>query len=61
MKDKLIVLAVCVLLCGCSFLITAGIVKLGSAVFGFKYTWSLALFVWLVIITLKDIFGRKNS
>lgn len=38
MKDKLIVLAVCVLLWGCSFLITAGIVKLGSAVFGFKYT-----------------------
>jgi hypothetical protein len=60
MKKKLLIIAIIVLLWGCSFLITAGIVKLGSAVFGFKYTWVLVFFVWLVIITLKDIFGGKK-
>ena len=60
MKKRLIILTILVLLCICSFLFTAGIVKLGSVVFGFKYTWFLVLFVWLVLITLKNIFGGKK-
>lgn len=43
------------------FLLIAGLVKLASIIFGFTFTWTIAVFVWLLIGVLQDIFGKRGS
>lgn len=43
------------------FGITSGILYGICWAFGFKFTWKLAIGVYLVLILLKAIFSRSNS
>ena len=53
-KISLIILLF-ILLCGLSFLITAGILKLIFACFGLAFSWKIALGVWLILFLLNGI------
>ena len=44
-----------ILLCGLSFLITAGILKLIFACFGLAFSWKIALGTWLILLLLNGI------
>jgi hypothetical protein len=44
------------ILCGISFLITAGVIKALSFCFGFIFTWKLALGVWIILLVLNVLF-----
>ena len=53
-KISLIILLF-ILLCGLSFLITAGILKLIFACFGLAFSWKIALGTWLILFLLNGI------
>ena len=44
-----------ILLCGLSFLITAGIIKLIFVCFGLAFSWKIALGTWLILLLLNGI------
>ena len=43
------------------FLLIAGLVKLASIIFDFTFTWTIAVFIWLLIGALQDIFGKRGD
>ena len=47
MKKILVTILTVLILSGISFLVTAGLLKLASVAFGFKFTWLKALTIWL--------------
>lgn len=61
----MITVIICVLLAlllgGLDFLVAAALVKLASMIFGFVFTWYIAIFVWLVILVLEAIFGKGGK
>ena len=55
MKHTLLIILVVALILGASFLTTAGIVKLASMAFNFKFTWLKAIVIWLIWISIGGI------
>ena len=51
----LLIILLFILLCGLSFLITAGIAKLIFVCFGLAFSWKTALGVWLILLILNGI------
>ena len=51
----LLIILLFILLCGLSFLITAGIIKLIFVCFGLAFSWKIALGVWLILFLLNGI------
>lgn len=65
LKDKLVECGACIAviilvlagLCGLSWIVTCGIIKLITMCFGLTFKWSIATGIWLIICLLKSIFN----
>jgi len=57
----LIVIVVLALVCGVSWIVTCGVIKLITLCFGWTFKWGIATGIWLVLCLLGSVFGTKNS
>ena len=46
--------------CGLSFLVTAGLLWLVCLCLGWPWSWQTALGVWIALVVLKAVFGRSD-
>ena len=49
-----------VVVCGLSFLVTAGLLWLVCLCLGWPWSWQTALGVWIALVVLKAVFGRSD-
>lgn len=61
MKKVWIYIITLLLLFLVNFLFIAAIVKLGAVILGYKFTWKVALFIFLCSMLASSIFGNKHS
>jgi len=55
------VFGIFVLSYGLSWLITCGLIKLITMCFGWKFAWSTATGIWLIICIISSIFKSKAN
>ena len=53
----LVVILIIVALYGVSWIVTCGIIKLITLCFGWRFKWSIATGIWLIIRILRSIFN----
>lgn len=60
MKKVIVGVSIFAILCGISFGVTAGVIKVLSFCFGFAFSWKLVLGIWIILWVLETLFNRRK-
>lgn len=52
---------ICLLLCGVSWIITCGVIKLITMCFGLTFSWAVATGVWLLMCLARTVFKSTTT